>query len=123
VSKAQLERGYRLVELLKQPLNAPMAVEEQVVVLFAGTRGYLDDIPVGDVKRFESELVEFVRAGHAALLAEIKSTGLPEELGDVIEAFKEQFGAAERARSAVDPTSVEHGEVGEAESTKTLATE
>ncbi len=46
VSKAQLERGYRLVELLKQPLNSPMPVEEQVVVIFAGTRGYLDDVPV-----------------------------------------------------------------------------
>src|SRR5262245_2516728 len=119
VSKAQLERGYRLVELLKQPLNAPMPVEEQVVVLFAGTRGYLDDIPVGDVKRFEGELVEFVRAGHAALLAEIKSTGLPENLGEVVEAFKEQFRAAEQARSAVDPTRVEQDEVGEAESAKT----
>ena len=46
VSAAQLERGYRLVELLKQPLNSPMPVEEQVVVIFAGTRGYLDDVPV-----------------------------------------------------------------------------
>ena len=53
VSKAQLDRGYRLVELLKQPLNSPMAVEEQVVSIFAGTRGYLDDIPVADVRRFE----------------------------------------------------------------------
>jgi F-type H+-transporting ATPase subunit alpha len=123
VSKAQLERGYRLVELLKQPLNAPMPVEDQVVVLFAGTRGYLDDIPVADVKRFEAELVEFMRAGHSALLDEIKTTGLPGDLGDVIESFKERFGAAEQARSAVDPTSVAQGEVGEAESTKTLATE
>ena len=56
ISKAQLERGYRLVELLKQPLNSPMPVEEQVVVVFAGTKGYLDDLPVRDVKRFESEL-------------------------------------------------------------------
>ncbi|MEC9182450.1 MAG: F0F1 ATP synthase subunit alpha, partial [Actinomycetota bacterium] len=46
VSKAQLERGYRLVELLKQPLNSPMSVEEQVVSIFAGTKGYIDDVPV-----------------------------------------------------------------------------
>jgi F-type H+-transporting ATPase subunit alpha len=123
VSKAQLERGYRLVELLKQPLNAPVPVEEQVVVLFAGTRGYLDDIPVADVKRFENELVEFMRAGHAALLDEIKTSGLPDDLGDVIEAFKQQFRAGERARAAVDPTTVNEDEIGEAESTKTLATE
>ena len=58
VSTAQLDRGYRLVELLKQPLNSPMPVEEQVVVIFAGTRGYLDDVPVADVKRFEAELLE-----------------------------------------------------------------
>ena len=62
VSKAQLERGYRLVELLKQPLNSPMPVEEQVVSIFAGTKGYLDDVPVGDVRRFETELLEFMRA-------------------------------------------------------------
>ena len=50
VSKAQLERGYRLVELLKQPLNSPMPVEEQVVSIFAGTKGYLDDVPVTEVR-------------------------------------------------------------------------
>src|SRR6266540_144118 len=75
VSKAQLERGYRLVELLKQPLNSPMVVEEQVVAIFAGTNGYLDDIPVADVKRFESELVEFMRTGHGSLLEEIRMSG------------------------------------------------
>ncbi len=61
VSKAQLERGARLVELLKQGLHAPMPVEEQVVSIFAGTNGYLDDIPASDVKRFETELLDFVR--------------------------------------------------------------
>ena len=64
VSKSQLERGYRLVELLKQPLNSPMPVEEQVVSIFAGTKGYLDDLPVADVGRFESELHR-VHAHHA----------------------------------------------------------
>ena len=62
VSAAQLARGYRLVELLKQPLNSPMPVEEQVVSIFAGTRGYIDDVPVADVKRFETELLEFFRS-------------------------------------------------------------
>src|SRR5690606_6733245 len=57
VSQAQLDRGYRLTELLKQPLNSPMPVEEQVVSLFAGTRGYLDAIPVADVRRFEQGLL------------------------------------------------------------------
>src|SRR5207344_822819 len=67
VSKAQLERGYRLVELLKQPLNSPMSVEEQVVSIFAGTRGYLDDIPVGDVRRFEAEMLEYMRSRNAGM--------------------------------------------------------
>src|SRR5436305_1581123 len=57
ISAAQLERGYRLTELLKQNLNSPMPVQEQVVSIFAGTGGYLDDIPVSDVKRFELELL------------------------------------------------------------------
>src|SRR5512138_882192 len=56
VSQAQLDRGYRLTELLKQPLNAPMPVELQVVSIFAGTNGYLDDLLIEDVRRFESEL-------------------------------------------------------------------
>jgi F-type H+/Na+-transporting ATPase subunit alpha len=123
VSKAQLERGYRLVELLKQPLNSPMPVEEQVVVIFAGTRGYLDDVPVADVKRFQSELAQYVRSGHGALLEEIKSVGLPEGLGDVVEAFKAQFRAGDQSADAVDPTKVDRDEVGDAASAKTLATE
>ena len=64
MSKAQLERGARLVELLKQGLHAPMAVEEQVVSIFAGTNGYLDDIPVADVRRFETELLDYMRTRH-----------------------------------------------------------
>jgi F-type H+/Na+-transporting ATPase subunit alpha len=123
VSRAQLERGYRLVELLKQPLNAPVPVEEQVVVIFAGTRGYLDDVPVADVRRFERELVEYVRSGHGALLEEIRTTGLPEGLGEVVDAFKTQFRASGDGERVADATSVDAGEMGEAESQKTLATE
>ncbi len=61
LSKAQLERGYRLTELLKQGINSPMPVEEQCVVIFAGTRGYLDDIELADVTRFETELLDWFR--------------------------------------------------------------
>ena len=123
VSKAQLERGYRLVELLKQPLNSPMPVEEQVVVIYAGTNGYADDIPVSEVKRFEQELLEFMRTRHGSLLEEIKAGTVPDALKDAIESFKEQFAAAEAERRGVDPTATEADEVGEAESHKTLATE
>jgi F-type H+-transporting ATPase subunit alpha len=74
-SQAQLDRGYRLTELLKQGLNAPVPVEEQCLVIYAGTRGWLDSVPVEDVRRFERELVTTFRATHADLLAHIRTTG------------------------------------------------
>ena len=78
-SQRQLDRGYRLTELLKQGLNAPMPVEEQCIAIYAGTKGWLDEIPVEDVRRFESELLTNFRAQHADLLATIRETGaLPE---------------------------------------------
>src|SRR6476661_1315580 len=98
VSKAQLERGYRLTELLKQNLNSPMPVEEQVVVIFAGTNGYLDDIPVADVKRFEAELLEWFRNRHRDVLDGIRTSGaLPEgdAIAGIVSAFKEQFQPTE----------------------------
>src|ERR1700726_3859079 len=73
-SQRQLDRGYRLTELLKQGLNAPVPVEEQVVVIYAGTRGWLDTIPVSDVIRFEAEFLTDLRAKHADLLAQIRDT-------------------------------------------------
>jgi F-type H+-transporting ATPase subunit alpha len=123
VSKAQLERGYRLVELLKQPLNSPVPVEEQVAVIFAGTKGYIDDIPVVDVRRFETELVAFLRSGYGSLLDEIKTAGVPEGLGGAIDAFKAQFRPTESGAHAADPTATGEGEMGEAHSRKTLVTE
>jgi len=78
-SQRQLDRGYRLTELLKQGLNAPMPVEEQVIAIYAGTKGWLDEIPVEDVRRFESELLTNFRAQHSDLLYAIRETGaLPE---------------------------------------------
>ncbi|MDE0269346.1 MAG: F0F1 ATP synthase subunit alpha [Acidimicrobiaceae bacterium] len=74
ISKAQLERGYRLTELLKQGINAPLPVEEQVVLIYAGTHGHLDNVPVEDVQRFEQELLDWFRTRENALLAEIKET-------------------------------------------------
>jgi F-type H+/Na+-transporting ATPase subunit alpha len=74
-SQAQLDRGYRLTELLKQPLNAPVPVEEQVVVIYAATKGWVDTVPVSEVRRFETELLAFFRSQHAELLAQIRDTG------------------------------------------------
>ena len=103
VSQAALDRGYRLTELLKQSLNSPMPVEEQVVSIFAGTGGFLDDIPVADVRRFESELLEYMRTRHADLLDTIKSTGnVPEgdALKDAVNGFKESFQPSEEVESS-----------------------
>jgi F-type H+-transporting ATPase subunit alpha len=94
VSHAQLERGYRLTEILKQPQNSPVPVEEQVIAIYAATRGYVDDIPVADVRRFEWELIARFRADHADILEEIRTTGkLPEteKVGQAIQAFKAVF--------------------------------
>jgi F-type H+-transporting ATPase subunit alpha len=94
VSQAQLDRGYRLTEILKQPLNAPVPVEEQVVAIYAGSNGSLDDIPVPAVKRFEQELIAFLRGHPSGVLEQIRDKGeLPDEevLNKAISDFKEGF--------------------------------
>ena len=68
-----LNRGARLTELLKQPQFSPVPVEEQIVLIYAGTRGYLDKVAVADIGRYESELTSWLRAKKADLLASIKS--------------------------------------------------
>jgi F-type H+/Na+-transporting ATPase subunit alpha len=103
VSQAQLDRGYRLVELLKQPLNSPLPVEEQVVSLYAGTNGFLDAVPVPEVRRFESELLEWFRARHRDVLDAIRETGDIPDVGafeQAIKAFAEQFSWEEAADEA-----------------------
>ncbi len=94
VSLAQLERGRRVVEVLKQPQFVPMPVEEQVVVVYAVTEGHTDDVAVKDIGRFETELLASIRTRHQVLLDQIRDTGkLPEgdALGEAIDAFKETF--------------------------------
>jgi F-type H+/Na+-transporting ATPase subunit alpha len=73
-SRAQLERGARLVELLKQPQYSPYPVEEQVVSIWAGTTGQLDDVPVEDIRRFEAEFLDDLRRNSAGLLTAIRET-------------------------------------------------
>jgi F-type H+/Na+-transporting ATPase subunit alpha len=97
-SKAQLERGARLVELLKQPQNQPVPVEEQVVAIFLGTGGHLDSVPVEDVQRFESEFLDHIRGSEEGILSEIReSQKLGEEtenkLTDAVNEFKKGFAA------------------------------
>ena len=97
VSQAQLDRGYRLTELLKQGINSPMKVEEQVVSLYAGTQGYLDNIPVEDVSRFENGLLDLVRSQHTGLLSDIVSSGAVDEdaLNSIITSYSESFESSD----------------------------
>jgi F-type H+-transporting ATPase subunit alpha len=98
-SRAQLDRGVRLRELLKQPQYTPYPVEEQVVAIFLGTQGHLDSVPLGDVRRFETEFLDHVRA-KGTVLAEIReskdlSDELVEQLVTEINDFKRQFNASD----------------------------
>ena len=97
LSQAQLDRGYRLTELLKQGLNSPLVVEEQVVSIWAGTRGHLDGVAISDVRRFEAELLDWFRVRHSEVLADIRDTGRidDEDVFDAaIAAFTEQFAGS-----------------------------
>ncbi len=94
-SQAQLARGARLVELLKQPQFRPYPVEEQVMSIFCGVNGYLDDIPVSAVRRFEEEFLEFMRTRYPEIGRAIRETGdLPEELEKALRRAIEDFKAA-----------------------------
>jgi F-type H+-transporting ATPase subunit alpha len=95
-SRDQLARGSRLVELLKQPQNQPFSVERQVVSIWAGTTGRLDDVPVEDIRRFEAEFLDFVGRSYPGIYDVIVATGKLEDattadLTSAIEAFKTQF--------------------------------
>jgi F-type H+-transporting ATPase subunit alpha len=99
-SRRQLERGARLTELLKQGQYAPVPVEEQVVSIFLGTRGHLDDVAVDDVKRFESEFLDDVRRHHQGILDTIRESkqfdeDTEQQVVDVVTAFKKQFTTAD----------------------------
>lgn len=97
-TKSKLERGARLVELLKQPQYQPMPTEEQVVSMYAATRGFMDDVPVASVQAFETELLDFVRSAKGDILADIKTrktldADLEGRLKDVILEFKKNYKA------------------------------
>jgi F-type H+-transporting ATPase subunit alpha len=122
VSKAQLERGYRLTELLKQGVNSPLPVQEQVAVIYAGTRGYLDDVSVDDVGRFEAGLLEHLRTRSSGLLAEIVSSGAVDEdaLKAAIGDYKAGFRATSHDGPAPDPQAQADASTSLVDSTTTL---
>ena len=98
ITLAKLERGKRTVEILKQELNKPLKVERQVVSLYALTRGFLDDIPVADITRFERELLNWLDSNHTNIYEHIRTTkDLPADadMAEAINAFKKTFAKSE----------------------------
>ncbi|PZG01255.1 F0F1 ATP synthase subunit alpha [Micromonospora deserti] len=106
-SRAQLERGSRLVELLKQANYSPYPVQEQVVSVWAGTEGKLDDIPVGEVRRFESEFLQYLRHKHEGVLAAITDNKWDDDivssLDSAVTEFKRLFLGKEDERRINEP--------------------
>lgn len=98
-TQARLTRGSRMMEILKQGVHQPLSVEEQVISLYTAVKGYLDDIDLGDVRRFESEFLSFVKSQHDEVLQSIRDTkdltaDNEEKLKEVIEKFKRGFAGS-----------------------------
>jgi F-type H+/Na+-transporting ATPase subunit alpha len=122
-SRAQLDRGARLVELLKQPQYSPYPVERQVVSIWAGSEGYLDDVPVEDVSRFEREFLDYVQRSRPGVLDAIRETGQLSDdtvaaLKDAVEDFKRGFETSsgellvrDEPVEAMDPSDVEQEKI------------
>jgi F-type H+-transporting ATPase subunit alpha len=99
-SKAQLARGARLVELLKQPQYSPFSVEDEIISIWTGTTGKLDDVPVEDVRRFEREFLDYLHREQKGLvdaIAETKdlSDDIVQKLEEAVDSFKKQFETSE----------------------------
>ncbi|HZR53549.1 MAG TPA: F0F1 ATP synthase subunit alpha [Streptosporangiaceae bacterium] len=95
-SRAQLDRGARLVELLKQPQYDPFPVENQVVSIWAGGNGFLDDVPVEDIRRFESEFLDYLKRNHEGILTTVRETKVLSDdtvtgLKDAVDSFRRIF--------------------------------
>ena len=99
VTQAQLARGQRLTEILKQDQYVPLPVEQQVLILYVATSGALDSVPVGEVRRFEKEFLQFAQASYANVLKDIATKkalddGIKATIKTAVDAFKERFTAA-----------------------------
>jgi len=123
-SKAQLERGARLVELLKQPQYQPFPMQEEVVSVWSGTTGKLDDVPVEDIRRFERDFLDQLKRDKPEVLDSIASTGALSDdttrlLENAIESFKRTFTTSsgtplvvnEAAAEALDEAEVQHATI------------
>ncbi|GHH68120.1 ATP synthase subunit alpha [Streptosporangium violaceochromogenes] len=128
-SRAQLERGQRLVELLKQPQYAPFPIERQVVSVWAGTTGELDDVPVEDIRRFETEFLDYIARERKGVFDSIRETSdLSDDtvttLKDAITEFKKTFetSSGELLINEEPVAALDAGEVGQEKITKHVRT-
>jgi len=99
VTQSQLSRGQRLTEILKQDQYSPLPIEKQVLIIFAGTNKFMDDIELADCRRFERELYQFMDTNYSGVLARLAEKKaiddqLKQEMSDAIKAFKEKFTAS-----------------------------
>src|SRR3954463_7200919 len=104
-TQAQLNRGQRLVEILKQPQYAPLPVEKQIMIIFAGTNGFLDDLPVEQIRAFEQELYKYLDTSKAGILKQIVEKkqlddNLKGEIKNALTEFKQNFVADHQAVAA-----------------------
>jgi len=102
-TKAQLDRGQRMMEILKQPQYAPMPVEEQVMVIYSGINGFYDDVPIEDVTKFEQDFLKFMRGNYAEVAKTIREkktldTETEAAIKKAIKEFKDAFVKVEAAR-------------------------
>ncbi|HEX2026875.1 MAG TPA: F0F1 ATP synthase subunit alpha [Nitriliruptorales bacterium] len=112
-SQRQIARGERVVEVLKQPQSQPLPVGEQIVSIWAVSNGIMDDVPVDDIKRFEREMREFLRARYDDLLDRLATAKLDEvesEIEEAVTSFKEQFEPSEEAEEIEAPEEEEEEE-------------
>ena len=123
-SKAQLERGARLVELLKQGQYSPFPVAHQVLSIWAGTNGFLDDVPVQDIRRFEGEFIDYVTRSQPEIFSAVDQTGKLSEdtigqMEKAIGTFKEQFTTFEgKSLNEPEAAPIEAGDVGQEKITR-----
>jgi F-type H+-transporting ATPase subunit alpha len=105
-TQAQLNRGWRLTEVLKQGQYEPLPVEKQVVAIFAGTNAYLDDLPLEDCRAFEQQMLEFLDSAHPAVLTKLRekrelNDEIRAELRRALDDFKVKFLADRKAKAGV----------------------
>ncbi|HVF29119.1 MAG TPA: hypothetical protein VM943_12815, partial [Pyrinomonadaceae bacterium] len=110
---AQLARGQRLTEVLKQPQYQPMEVEKQVLIIWAATNGHLDNIPIEQVRRFETEFLRFVENAHPGVLQNLRekksiTDEIKNDLAQVVADFKENWNDA-AAPQAIVPVAGSNG--------------